>query len=204
MYSIVLGSLLISILHALIPSHWVPIIAIAKRDYWSTAKTTKVTFYAALAHCLSTVLIGLFVGMIGKSMAQRISTFSHYAAPVIFIILGCVFIYRHHRHSHFKLSDIPQKVYSKKRIVFILLLAMFFSPCIEIEAYFLMAGTQSVWLVLIIAVVYVVSTVIGMTLLVTQAYNKLLKLNRHKLEHNAGIITGVTLILSGILSFFIF
>jgi len=204
MFSILFGSFLLSVLHAIIPNHWLPVLAIGRRENWSVADTSKVTLLAALAHGLSTVLIGLLLSFLGSAMAQQFSHFTHLVAPVIFILLGIIFIYRHHRHKHFQLSDIPQKVYTKKRIIFVLVLAMFFSPCMEIEAYFLMAGTQSRWLVVAVAVMYVVITAAGMTWLVSRAYMGLLKLNWHALEHNAGIITGVTLITTGILSFFIF
>lgn len=80
---------------------------------------------------------------------------------------------------------------------------MFFSPCMEIEAYFLLAGTQAKWFVSSIALMYLLVTTTGMLLLVRYAYKGVLKLNWHSLEHNAGIITGATLVATGILTFFI-
>ena len=84
-----------------------------------------------------------------------------------------------------------------------LLLAMFLSPCLEIEAYFLLAGAYGIWAVLMIAGMYVTITVLGMVLWVRLAYKGVLKLNWHNLEHKSGIITGWTLIATGIISFFI-
>jgi hypothetical protein len=42
-----------------------------------------------------------------------------------------------------------------------------------------------------------------MVLLVTFAYKGILKLNWHRMEHSAGIITGATLVATGILAVFI-
>lgn len=84
-----------------------------------------------------------------------------------------------------------------------LVVAMFLSPCMEIEAYFLLAGAHGLWAVLSIALMYLVITVTGMVLWVRLAYKGILKLNWHRLEHNSGIITGVTLVITGIISFFI-
>ncbi len=84
-----------------------------------------------------------------------------------------------------------------------LVIAMFLSPCMEIEAYFLLAGTKGIWAVLLIAGLYLLISVSGMVLWVRLAYKGLLKLNWHSLEHNAGIITGWTLVITGILSSFI-
>lgn len=203
MYNIIIGSFLLSVLHAAIPNHWLPVIAIGKKEQWTSQEVLQVTLAAALAHGFSTIIIGLLLGFLGKSMADSISHFTHLIAPVIFILLGLIFIYRHHHHKHFHLSEIPPRKTSKRHIVLALVVAMFFSPCMEIEAYFLLAGTQSYWLVAGIAIMYLFITTIGMLLLVLLAYKGLLKLNWHSLEHNAGIITGITLIVTGIISFFI-
>ena len=80
---------------------------------------------------------------------------------------------------------------------------MFFSPCMEIEAYFLLAGSFGWYAIMSIAVLYLIISVSGMVIWIRLAYKGIIKLNWHKLEHNAGIITGVTLIITGILTFYI-
>jgi putative Mn2+ efflux pump MntP len=203
MLSIITGSIILSLLHATIPNHWLPVIAIGKKQKWTIAEVTQVTFIAAIAHGLSTIIIGLALGFIGGELAAEIENFSHFAAPVILMILGIVFIYRHHNHKHFHLRNSIKKNKSKKTIIIALVLAMFLSPCMEIEAYFLLAGSQPAWLIWFIAGLYLVITTSGMVLLVRFAYAGVLKLNWHTLEHNAGIVTGVTLVATGILAFFI-
>lgn len=203
MFSIIAGSIILSLLHATIPNHWLPVIAIGRKEKWSVGEVTRVTFIAAISHGLSTIAIGLVLGLLGAKIAANIENFSHYVAPVILIGLGLIFIYRHHNHKHFHLSDDVKKKKSKRAIIIALVLAMFLSPCMEIEAYFLLAGTRGPWLIWFIAALYLLITTVGMVLLVRFAYLSVLKLNWHTLEHNAGIITGVTLVATGILAFFI-
>jgi putative Mn2+ efflux pump MntP len=203
MFSIITGSIILSLLHATIPNHWLPVIAIGRKENWSIGEVTRVTFISAVAHGLSTVLIGFLLGYLGAQMADRIEHFTHYIAPAILILLGVIFIYRHHNHKHFHLDDNIKKRKSKNKIIIALVAAMFLSPCMEIEAYFLLAGTQAPWLIWFIAALYLIITTAGMVFLVRFAYMGVLKLNWHKLEHNAGIITGVTLVATGILAFFI-
>jgi putative Mn2+ efflux pump MntP len=202
MFSIISGSIILSLLHATIPNHWLPVIAIGRKENWTLQEVTRVTLISAVAHGLSTVVIGLLLGFIGSKMANNIENFTHYFAPVILILLGVIFIYRHHKHKHFHIDEIKKKK-SKKSIIIALVLAMFLSPCMEIEAYFLLAGTQAPWLIWFIAALYFVITTVGMVTLVRFAYKGILKLNWHTLEHNAGIITGATLVATGILAFFI-
>jgi nickel/cobalt exporter len=200
---ILTGAIIISLLHALIPNHWLPIIAIGRQHKWSINEVSRITFITASAHILSTILIGVILGYLGHKLSHDIEHLTHAIAPVILMLMGLVYIYRHYKHKHFHLHGGPIKASSKRNIIISLSIAMFMSPCMEIEALFLMAGTQSMTLLATISLVYAVVTLLGMLILVRIAYKGLLKFDSHKLEHNAGIITGLTLILTGLVSIFI-
>ena len=203
MYSIIIGSLLLSLLHAVIPNHWLPVLALGKKDNWTLQEVTRVTFISGLAHALSTVAIGIILGLLGLQLATKIEYFTHFIAPGILILLGAFFIYQHHRHKHFHLHKAPKPTLPKNKIILALVVAMFLSPCMEIEAYFLLAGSHGFWAVAGIAALYLFISVTGMVIWVRLAYNGILKLNWHNLEHKSGIITGWTLVITGIISFFI-
>ena len=203
MIEILTGSILISLLHATIPSHWLPVLAIGRQENWTIKEVSQVTFITALAHASSTVLIGVILGLIGYKISDHIDQITHVATPVILIGMGLVFVYRHYTHKHFHLHGGSVSKDSKRNIIISLFIAMFLSPCLEIEAYFLLAGTISKWLLLSIALIYFVFTITGMIILVRIAYKGLLKFNSHKLEHKAGMITGFILIATGVLSIFI-
>jgi len=204
MTSLLIGSFLISLLHALIPSHWLPVLAIGRREQWDLKETVRVTFISGLAHVLSTVIIGILLGIIGKELTQRIENFTHIIAPSILILIGFYFIRQHYVHHHFHLQNEKIVGKPKNKIIGALILAMFLSPCLEIEAYFLLAGTKGWWMLGAIALMYSIVSITGMILWIRLAYKGLIKLNWHKWEHNAGLISGGVLILTGILSFFIY
>lgn len=203
MNQILIGSILLSLLHAVIPSHWLPVLSIGRKDNWTIKEVTQVTFLSGLAHALSTIIIGVILGLLGLELSNKIQHFTHYIAPAVLIALGSFFIYQHHRHKHFHLHQVPKSSLSKSKIIMALVVAMFLSPCLEIEAYFLMAGTKGWWAVATIAGLYLIISVTGMVLWVRLAYKGILKLNWHSVEHKAGIVTGWTLIITGIISFFI-
>ena len=113
MYSIIFGSLLLSLLHAIIPNHWLPVLAIGKKENWSLQEITKVTFFSGLAHALSTIVIGIILGLLGLQLAGSIEYFTHFIAPVFLIFLGIFFIYQHHRHKHFHLHNLPGLPFQK-------------------------------------------------------------------------------------------
>lgn len=178
-------------------------LAIGKKENWTLREVTEVTFLSGLAHALSTILIGIVIGILGLTLASTIEQFSKIISPVVLILLGGFFIYQHHRHKHFHLHSQPKPALTRRKIIISLVVAMFFSPCMEIEAYFLVAGGLGWFAILSIALLYLVITIAGMVIWVRLAYKGVLRLNWHKLEHNAGIITGWTLIITGIISFFI-
>jgi putative Mn2+ efflux pump MntP len=161
MYSIITGSLIISLLHAVIPNHWLPVIAIGRKEQWTITEITKVTFSCALAHGISTILIGVALDFLGAKLDDNMTHFTNIIAPVILISIGLIFIYRHHRHRHFHIDEKIKKKKSKAAIITALVIAMFFSPCLEIEAYFLLAGTQAIWLIWFIAALYLLVTTTG-------------------------------------------
>ena len=202
MMSIFIGSLLISILHALIPNHWLPVLAIGKKEGWDLGETSRITFIAGLAHVISTVVIGILLGLIGEELSGHIDQFTHVIAPSILILIGFYFVQQHYRHHHFHLQKGIIEKKTKRSIIIALVVAMFLSPCMEIEAYFLLAGTKGWYFMMAIAVLYSVITITGMLIWVRIVYKGLLKLNWHKWEHNAGITTGIILIITGIISFF--
>lgn len=203
MYSIIIGSLLISLLHAVIPNHWLPVLAIGKKEGWSLAETSRITFIAGIAHVVSTVIIGLLLGMIGSELTEHIEHFTHVIGPSVLILMGLYFVRQHYRHHHFHVQEEQIKKKTKSSIIFALVIAMFLSPCMEIEAYFLLAGAKGWYVMAAIAAMYSIITIAGMLIWIRIVYKGLLKLNWHKWEHNAGIITGLVLIITGIISFFI-
>lgn len=202
MLNLLTGSLLISVLHALLPNHWLPVLAIGKKEHWTVAATTRVTLIAALAHGGGTVLLGIVLGLVGIQLSATITEFTPFIAPALLILFGLYYIFQHYRHHHFHLHGHPENV-DKNKLVAALAGSMFFSPCFEIEGYFLVAGSYGLSFVLLLAVVYVAVTVAGMVIWVRWAYTHVSKMNWHKLEHNAGIITGLTLVASGILAFWL-
>ncbi len=203
MNSIVVGSLLISLLHAVIPNHWLPVLAIGRKEGWSLAETTRITLIAGMAHVISTIVIGVLLAMIGSELTTHIEDFTKIIGPSILILIGLYFVRQHYTHHHFHLEKMQIERKSKGAVVTALVIVMFLSPCMEIEAYFLLAGSKGWYFLVTIAGLYSIITIAGMLIWIRIAYQGLLKLNWHKWEHNAGIITGLVLIITGIISFFI-
>jgi hypothetical protein len=205
MIQIIIGSLLLSIVHASIPNHWIPLVAIGKAGNWSRGETLWVTAITGCAHVISTIVVGIIVGFIGYKFSSAYEFVPKVVAPLILVIMGLISIAidlkKHHHHKLLKTNSIYNK--SKVAIITSLGIAMFFSPCIEIEAYYFTAGTFG-WLgITLVSIIYLIVTVSGMLLLVDLGRKGVEKVKWQFLEHHEKKIIGIVLIVLGIFSYFI-
>ncbi len=165
---------------------------------------------AGMAHAASTILIGLalifgFSGaLVFLSQGQEPSNTSlvqglDYLPAVLLMVVGGVFLFKHYRHKHFHVHGINS---DKRGIGFLLalLLAMFLSPCLEIEVFFVTLFEQhGLSAVYKLIAVYGFSTILSMCTGVWIMYKGIERFDSHKIEHNAGMISGWVLVLSGLM-----
>lgn len=207
MIQLLISAFLLSIVHAAIPNHWLPLVAIGKGENWSRSLTLKATLITGFAHIASTILIGLIVGWTGLQLATRYHSLFRIIAPSILIALGIIYIIlylknrAHHHHHHHEQKKIKKA--SVRAIIISLAISMFFSPCIELETYYFKAGDFGWQGILIVSLIYLIVTIGMMLLLVYLALRGLAKLNLHSLEHNEKLVIGIILILTGILIVFV-
>ncbi|MGB4847817.1 MAG: hypothetical protein WBP41_07840 [Saprospiraceae bacterium] len=194
-----LSVLSISILHAILPNHWLPVVAISRQMGWTARKTASITMLAALAHSLSTVIIGILLALGGMTLSGLLPYFRFIAAGLL-ILLGLIFVWRHQHHMHFHLRELKVEAHPQMGYILgSLLLAMFLSPCLEVGALFLVAGTEGMQTTLIIAAIYTITSALGMTLFAWLALQGLKRFDWHKLEHRSGLISGIILIVTGVM-----
>ena len=203
MNEILVGSLVLSVLHALIPSHWLPFVTIGKTEGWSEGRTLTVTGLAGLAHTVSTTLLGLLVGGAGYALSENYHELAERVIPAVLLVLAWWFLIQHLRHSHTHVDAGKMQGKSFTALLLSLCLGMFLSPCMEINAYFLSAGALGVAALATVALIYNVVTLAGMLGMVWLGSRGLRRLNAHWFEHNENLITGLTLVGLAILNFFI-
>ena len=207
MWQIIIGSLVLSLIHAAIPNHWIPLVAIGRTEKWTMKENLSATLITGFAHTLSTILIGIIVGFIGIRLATIYSSLMTYISPSILIVMGAVYVIldlkTHHHHHHANPEEINRrnKTKTKRGILFSLSLAMFLTPCVEIETYYFQAGMMGWKGIFILSAIYTLTTVILMLLLVYSCIKGTQRLRSHTLEHHEKLFTGSVLVGLGILAF---
>ena len=203
MYSIITGTILLGIIHALIPNHWLPLVAIARSEKWEKYELILVTSITASAHVMGTVILGIALGMVGSKLAHQYEGYVHVIAPVLLIIFGLIYFTVNRPHHHSANKNVQHYKKSKTKWVLIFAATMFLSPCLEVESLFLTAGAYGLDGILLIALVYAVISIAGIITLVILAFKGVQMMNSQFIEHNEKRITGIVLIIVGIVTFFI-
>jgi len=204
MLSLVAGTFILALVHALIPNHWLPLVAVARAEHWKIKEITTVTFISATAHVLGTVALGLVLGVIGKELADQYGRAISVGASILLIIFGLIYYtvnLPHHHHSSQK--DVAQYKRSKRKWILIFIFMMFLSPCLEVESLFLSAGAYGMTSVILLSIVYAIVSISGILLLVNLGNKGVNLLPAEFIEHNEKRISGAVLIVVGIISFFL-
>jgi cation transporter-like permease len=143
------------------------------------------------------------LGIVLAVFLEQISYLDHWnwLGPVLLVITGMYFIYRHHTHHHFHIDDqMMEQTKTRRQIIYALMAFMFLSPCLEVLAYFINAGMHSWWFLAICIMIYILFSLAGTLIWVYYAYQGIQKINSHAWEHNAGLIMGTIMIITGIVS----
>jgi hypothetical protein len=204
MLSLLAGTIFLAAVHALIPNHWLPLVAVARAEGWKRKELNSVTLLAAAAHVTGTVILGLVLGKIGKELQEEFGRTIVIASSILLIVFGLIYFtvnLPHHHHSG--QQDVTAYKRSKRKWVMIFIGMMFLSPCLEVESLFLSAGAFGMGAVCSMAGVYAVISILGIWLLVNLGYKGVNLLPAHFIEHNEKRISGAVLILVGIVTFFL-
>ena len=208
LWNILLGSILLGSVHAAIPNHWLPVVLIGRAEGWSEPETLGVVALSGFFHTLSTVVLGVLIGAIGREVSGQLEDQTRLIASLLLVFMGLIYVamHREHAHHHHPPANRPNR--SKATIITSLSAAMLFSPCLEVETFFFTAGTLGWAAVATLALTYTVVTIACMVGLTALSYRGLARVNwsgvdSHWLDHNEKRVTGGILIALGILLFFI-
>ncbi len=201
-----LGAISLAAVHALIPNHWIPLILISKRDKWTKFETFYNSGIVGLAHVLSSILIGIVIGWLGINLFEFSETVFKWIAATILLYLGYKSLKsggHHHHHGDHHHHEHEEK--EKKTNLLGLALAMFLSPCIELESYYLYAAKLG-WLgIFQVSIIYLLITVPLIVILVFLGLKIQEKLSKklHWLEHHEGKVNGLIFVLVALSLFFL-
>lgn len=184
MIQVSIGAFILSLVHAIMPDHWIPLTMISRTEKWSKIETLWITGIIAIPHIISTILIGIIIGIIGYKLSSTNEFVMRVAAPLILVVIGVIYLFldfrsskQHHHQNAIKINALPKK--SKLAIILPMTTALFFSPCVAIGSYFFVAGTSGWTGIVMVAAIYLIVTILGMIIMVNLGLKGIDKIKWH-------------------------
>jgi putative Mn2+ efflux pump MntP len=205
MLSILAGAFLVSAAHAILPDHWLPMILISRAEKWTQAETLWITALVTIPHMVSTIVLGVLVGLVGFRLSSTYEALMEVVAPAMFVLIGLIYVYRNfkaegHHHHGADISSLGDR--SKKTVITFMATALFFSPCVPMGSYFFIVGAEGVASLALVSIIYIVVTLGILLIMVALGRRGVERIQWHFLEHNENLITGIILIALGLFVFF--
>lgn len=188
------SALIVSIIHSLMPEHWIPFILVGRVRKWTPARTAFFTFLAMSIHLLGGLILG-FLAFFGITSAQRLGEIFEMIALILLILFGIYYMlperWTERFHSHKKMEN-AEGIY--------LTLVTGMHPCLFITPLFLAIAPSSRELLLAgfalsLPVLCVPPTVVG---LISAGF---LRARWEFIDRYGRLISGAVILLLGIFLF---
>lgn len=204
MTHLLLNIALVAMVQALLPNHWLPLVALAKSENWRKSELMFVASISACAHVLGTVIVGIPLGMGGANLTHLYEGYVHKVAPVLLILFGLFYFFIHipRKNVDPEYADIHHGRY-RSRWILVFVIMMFLSPCLEVDDLFHAAGTYGSDSMILLAMLYAVTNIVSVLMIVFLAFKGIRMLHSDATAKYEKMIAGILLVGVGVLSFFI-
>lgn len=193
--NLILGAFLISLFHAMLPTHWASFVFVGTAQKWSRKKMLSVALLAGSFHVLATICLGLLVVWAGMGLARLIGEHIQPVAGIVLIAFGTVFLISHFRHRLH-----VEKAFQDRWATLSLVAFLTFSPCETLLPIFFAASPMG-WTTIIPLCLLIGFTTLGTMLLMTFLLSRGLQAARfQRLEDYESLIAGIIIILLGVLA----
>lgn len=201
MYLTLITAAFIGFMHSLAPGHWLPVVLMTKSRRWSLKNAFLGACVAASGHALVSITLGIVSLQLGAHLfTQWEHEIESYGGILVatFGLIYAVYSYFRHSHCHGHEHHGPRP---EKKTPYLFLFSIGLSPCVAVLPVFVAAspmGWGVVALSMIAFVLGVLASFAGATLLTIRG---LVKLDHPLFEHYGDVITGLSLVIMGLLLF---
>ena len=201
---LMISAAFVGFVHSLAPSHWLPVVLMAKMRKWPLKMTLLGALVTSSGHIVLSILLGLFSIWVGSHFLSNYEGEIEQYAGLALAIFGLVYaglaFFRHSGcHGHIHHGPSPKK----NKAPFLFLFSLGLSPCVAALPVFAAAtseGSVAVVLTLLSFAVGVLLSLFSSTLLVSRG---IINLDHPLFEHYGDVITGLGVALMGFILFFV-
>lgn len=198
----IITGITVSLLHAALPTHWLPFVLAAKTQKWPYRKVMTILMIAGIGHILTTTALGAMVVWLSMKLNEnfeRLFTLIASASIFLFGIYYIVQFFQGKRHSHCRHNHPHEHDYSINAkdgwAILSLLSLLTFSPCESFLPVYVSAWQTGWFGFFVLSGVLAVGTLAAMILFTSLAYYGLQKIRFQFLENFEKLIIGTVLIM---------
>lgn len=196
--SLIGAGFLASLLHAVLPTHWLPFVAVGRAQGWSRAVTLAVVVLAGLAHIASTAVVGSLLTLAG-GMAPWITRAMPLVAAALLLALGVWYLGR----AWFRapaLAGVGAQAVERPRVsdaaaIWGLVGFLAASPGEALLPVYVGAGVHGWGVVGLLTLAFAAGTVLGMVVFTGLALVGVERFRLQRLARFEGVALGLVLIL---------
>ena len=186
-------------IHALLPTHWLSFVLVARAQRWSRRRMLKIVLISGLGHVATTTLVGLAAAALGKAVHHYVERLDTPLPALILIAFGLYYFvmgWRREGHRHCSHDHSEDPIQADRVAAGALFLEMTLSPCETLIPIFFASGSLSWATLLLMALIMSLITILAMGVLSFVGYTGYQKLTFPWLEHNERLVLGVLLVVA--------
>lgn len=203
--SILGGGFIAAALHAALPTHWLPFVLVGRAQGWGLRRVAGVVVVAALAHVLTTALIGAVVAMAGVALDRWLHGVLPHVSSALLFLFGAFYLARYWHKTTVpdcKGCEHDEPKVSDRAATFGLIALLAASPGEVLLPLYLSSATQGVSMFLALSAGFALGTVAGMLLLTSLAMAGYSILRLERWARYEGVVLGAALIILGFIMAF--
>ncbi len=200
--------LTVAVLHAAMPTHWLPFVLAAKAQKWTYKKVLTILSIAGLGHVMTTTLLGAAIVWFGIRVTESLGQIFIVVASLSIFLFGLYYIvqyFRGHRHSHCRHDHPHVHDYNKTAkdgwAILSLLALLTFSPCESFLPVYMSAWNTGWHGFFVLSGVLAIGTLLSMILFTSIAFFSLKQIRLQFLENHEKLIIGTILIILSLIVF---
>jgi threonine/homoserine/homoserine lactone efflux protein len=196
-WTVAAGGFVAALLHAALPTHWLPFVLVGRAQGWSGRRTLAVTALAGSGHIIATVALAVLLTGAGMALEERYGPMLRQIAGAVLIGFGLLYLLR--RPPEVAGAAAPPRRVSDLAAVLGLVGVLALSPG-ETFGSVLLAGQPYGWAgFVVLSLVLAAATLLGMLLFTGASWMGAAKLKLDRAEKLERRILGAALCGLGVL-----
>ena len=193
----------VALVHVAIPTHWLPFVLVGRAQGWTLSRVLTAAATAAVAHILTTSVVGVLILMAGRFVEQWIQGVLHYAAAALLLGFGLFYLARafQRRAALAGMTDqtaVPPSPVSDRAAWWGVVGALALSPGEVLLSFYLTGGTQGWPGLVLLSAMFLAGTLVGMAALIAATWAGMAHFRLDRLARYESAFLGAVLVLLGL------